>query len=594
MRKISDRKKRKCQLHIVSLVRKIHLTHRLLLSAVLLPSFTCLLIVFILSYTFFATIKKNESEHVGLTADMIYYNLNQYLNSLITPLNVLSTKTSLVSAVSEYNTAVDTNDWTGYSREGADSIFTYYADNPDVFSIELVGMESSVAFFPNNITAGKRENSTFIQTLLESEERIVSFGNTPIENRVYSRPESRQIVIGVQVKSQLHGRVIGALFISLDPDKFFRQLTMGVQDSMYNIVVCTSENALVSTYFCDEELSGYKDELLAVPDNTKDVIAIGDTKYFAHQSMTDSLGWRILILTNYDKMVQNLMEKLYVCIVLCVLLTLLLLIVSVVVSRSVMIPVNELVNAMQKAELSSEPSCLQLTGSDELTYLTQNFNEMSQRINTLFVENLRANDQKRKIELDSLQAQINPHLLYNTLESVNWMAYLSGTNEICEIIHNLSTFYRLTLNQGKIYHSLSEELSQVECYLKLEQVIYSQAISYEIKMEGDFGTCIIPRIILQPIVENAILHGFNSSQLYILIHVYCLNQRMVISVYNNGAMIPGIGKEEVTAEDFNSQASSYGLSNINERIKLIYGEEFGVTLQNGENEGVFVRIYMPE
>lgn len=580
---------------VISFIRKSNLSHRLLISFVVLPLFTCLIIVFLLGFTFFSTIKKNERDHITLIANMIVYNLNQYLNSIITPLNVLSTKVSLVSAVSDYNTANATNNWGGYFSQASEHIFSYYADNSNVYSIELVGIDSSIAYFPDNITSGKTENSQLMRTMLESNQRIVSFGNIPIENNsLYNNESKNRIIIGVQIKSRFRSEVIGALFISLDPDEFYQKITMGIEDSMYHILIKTPENAIVSQYYCDDELEGLQKELLSINNISSNIMTIRDTKYFAHQASTDALDWKILILTNYDRIVKNLLDKLWICVLIGLGLTIILGLTSFMVLQSILIPVNELVFAMQKEEPVTEKSPLKLTGSDELTYLIQSFNEMTERIHILFVENLKAHDQNRKIELDSLQAQINPHLLYNTLESINWMAYLSGNNGICDIIQNLSTFYRLTLNQGKLYHSLMDELSQVELYIKLEQFIYDQAISYQIKMDGDFERFVTPRIILQPIVENAIMHGFNSSKLFIRLHVYEQREFLIISIFNDGAGIAALGEEETKVEDFDARTSSYGLSNINERIKLIFGRQYGITLQNGKEAGLFVKIYMPD
>lgn len=583
------------QERITVVLRKIRLTKRLLISSVVLPAITCISIILLLSITAYSTITRSEGKHVEMVEHMIQYNLNVYLESIITPLNALSTKTSLVSAVYNYNKVIATNDWSRYSTEVSDDIFSYFADNHDLYSIELTGTESSIIFFPDNITSGKLESSRFMKRMQESGERIVSFGNCVMENNtVFQKEEKRKIVIGVQIKSKLYSNVIGTLFVSIDPKLFMEKITMGLDESVYNIVVHTADDFLVSAKLCPEEQETLEAVLEELPDKEAGVLEIGGTNYLVSKSVTNPLKWNLMIFTNYDRMISKLTQKIYLCILIGVILVVILVLVTFFVSQSIIRPINQLVKAMQQDELPAENGEIQLTGSDELTYLAQNFNEMGIRIHTLFRENMEAQDQNRKIELDSLQTQINPHMLYNTLDSINWMAYLSGTGKICDIIHSLSAFYRLTLNQGKLFHSIRDELEQVEYYLMLEQFIYNDKISYEIQVNDAYADGVIPRIILQPIVENAILHGFVSSELHLVIRVFAEKEFLMITVEDNGSGISSYGKDEVPVSGMNSSTNGYGLNNIDERLKLIYGEKYGITLQNQEEKGLLARVYLPQ
>lgn len=583
------------QERITVLLRKVRLTKRMLISSVALPAITCLFIILLLSITAYSTITGSEREHVEMVERMIQYNLNVYLESIITPLNALSTKTSLVSAVNNYNKVIATNDWSHYSTEISGDIFSYFADNHDLYSIELTGTESSIISFPDNITSGKLESSQFMRRMQESGKRIVSFGNCVMENNtVLQKEEKRKIVIGVQIKSKLYSNVIGSLFVSIDPELFIEKIAMGLDESLYNIVVRTADDFLVSAKLCPEEQETLGTVLEELPDQEAGVLEIGGTNYLVSKSVTNPLEWNLMIFTNYDRMISKLTQKIYLCILIGIILVVILVLVTFFVSQSIIRPINQLVTAMQQDELPAENGEIQLTGSDELTYLAQNFNEMGIRIHTLFRENMEAQDQNRKIELDSLQAQINPHMLYNTLDSINWMAYLSGTSRICDIIHSLSAFYRLTLNQGKLFHSIQDELEQVEYYLMLEQFIYNDKISYEIQVNDAYSDGVIPRIILQPIVENAILHGFVSSELHLVIRVFAEKEFLMITVEDNGSGISSYGKEEVPVSGMNSSTNGYGLKNIDERLKLIYGEKYGITLQNQEEKGLLARVYLPQ
>ena len=133
----------------------------------------------------------------------------------------------------------------------------------------------------------------------------------------------------------------------------------------------------------------------------------------------------------------------------------------------------------------------------------------------------------------------------------------------------------------------------MEYYLILEQFIYNDQISYEIQVDGAYSEGMIPRIILQPIAENAILHGFVSSRLHLVIRVFEEKEFLMITVEDDGSGISCYGKEEVPVSVMNSSTNGYGLKNIDERLKLIYGQKYGITLQNQKERGLLARIYLP-
>ncbi|MDO4272213.1 MAG: histidine kinase [Eubacteriales bacterium] len=580
---------------IISGLRRVHLIRRLQISSVMLPVITCLIIIFLMSISAYSVIRRNELEHVKMTEDMIQYNLNTFLESILTPLNALSTKTSFVSLVNDYNDVIENNNWSRYTSGVADEVFAYYADNTDIHSVEITGKQTSIISFPNHITAGNLDKSELMRTMMDSSQRIVSFGNIFLEqSRLYNDKCDKRIVVGVQIKSQLRGEVIGALFISIDSEKFLEKITMGMENSLYNIVISTAEGTPVAASICEDETGNLNEVIWNLPQENGEFLRVDHTRYLTCQSETKLLQWKVYILTNYDKMINRLIRQIILCILIAFLLVIVLSIITFFVSESVIQPINRLVNTMKKAELTTDTAYLEPDGADELTYLVKSFNEMSAKIHTLFLKNMEAQDQNRKIELDSLQAQINPHMLYNTLDSINWMAYLSGTNKICDIIQNLSNFYRLTLNQGKIFHTLEDELNQVECYLKLEQFVYDQAISYTIERNDNLPAEKIPRIILQPIVENAIMHGFTSSELVVKVATAHIPGYLLITVQDNGIGIPYLENQEIPVKEVQTNTESYGLNNIDERIRLIYGSKYGITLQNGQEYGLKVSVYLPD
>ena len=215
--------------------------------------------------------------------------------------------------------------------------------------------------------------------------------------------------------------------------------------------------------------------------------------------------------------------------------------------------------------------------SDEIGNLTNNFDNMIRHINRL-IEDIRESEHiQKKAELKALQAQIKPHFLYNVLQAVNWNAMDKGDTETSLIVVNLSNFYRAVLNKGDDDISVEKELKIVEYYINVEKAIYGDIFKVAYNIDEGIKNCLAIPLILQPLVENAIEHGIRSlaePHGEIAVSAYAEGGTLVFTVSDNGAGIP----PQKTDTILTKATSGYGLKNINERIKLRFGEEYGLRL----------------
>lgn len=209
--------------------------------------------------------------------------------------------------------------------------------------------------------------------------------------------------------------------------------------------------------------------------------------------------------------------------------------------------------------------------------LTNNFDNMIRHINRL-IEDIRESEHiQKKAELKALQAQIKPHFLYNVLQAVNWNAIDKGDTETSLIVVNLSNFYRAVLNKGDDDISVEKELKIVEYYINVEKAIYGDIFKVAYNIDEGIKNCLAIPLILQPLVENAIEHGIRSlaePHGEIVVSAYAEGGTLVFTVSDNGAGIP----PQKTDTILTKATSGYGLKNINERIKLRFGEEYGLRL----------------
>lgn len=236
------------------------------------------------------------------------------------------------------------------------------------------------------------------------------------------------------------------------------------------------------------------------------------------------------------------------------------------------------------------------TEEDEIEEIYHNFNGMVQEVQRLMQEHYQIGKEVKMAEVRALQAQINPHFLYNTLDLINWISMDYGAEEIGTLTWNLARFYRLSLNHGKSLISIGEEVEHVEVYVNIENYHFDNAISLEVDVPEELKSYACLNIILQPFVENAIVHGIaekpDIESCEIRICARREEQDIVFSVQDDG---PGVDVKEMqkeTQQDIRTAQHGYGVRNINFRLKLCFGEKYGVTYLESE-KGTHVEIKIP-
>lgn len=236
------------------------------------------------------------------------------------------------------------------------------------------------------------------------------------------------------------------------------------------------------------------------------------------------------------------------------------------------------------------------TEKDEIEEIYHNFNGMVQEVQRLMQEHYQLGKEVKMAEVRALQAQINPHFLYNTLDLINWISMDYGAEEIGTLTWNLARFYRLSLNHGKSLISIGEVVEHVEVYVNIENYHFDNAISLEVEVPEELKSYACLNIILQPFVENAIVHGIaekpDIESCEIRICARREEQDIVFSVQDDG---PGVDVKEMqkeTQQDIRTAQHGYGVRNINFRLKLCFGEKYGVTYLESE-KGTHVEIKIP-
>lgn len=230
----------------------------------------------------------------------------------------------------------------------------------------------------------------------------------------------------------------------------------------------------------------------------------------------------------------------------------------------------------------------------ELRTLSEGFEEMAGRLHALLEEATQKQATLRRMELALLQAQINPHFLYNTMDTIIWLIEAGKSQEATQMVSDLSNFFRHSLSKGKDIITLAEEESHVRSYLQIQQARYADILRYTIDLPDKFGDVRIPKLTLQPLVENALYHGIKMKRG--MGHIYILGKLegsdIVLQVTDDGAGMSEERLQQLIQSMENGERVGFGLSTIHERLRLLFGAGYGLTIHSREGVGttVFVRI----
>ena len=234
----------------------------------------------------------------------------------------------------------------------------------------------------------------------------------------------------------------------------------------------------------------------------------------------------------------------------------------------------------------------------ETSILSTSLNAMIDKINELLEQVTPEQIRLRKAEFELLQSQINPHFLYNTLDAIVWLAESGEKEKVVSTVSSLSNFFRASLNQGKDIVTLKEDIGHVRSYLEIQKIRYQDILDYEIDIDEEINECLIPKITIQPLVENALYHGIKNKRGKgkISIKGKKTDDGAKISISDDGLGITA-DRLRVVMNNINNRSDSekttYGLYNVNERIRLNFGEKYGIKIESEYGMGTTVQILLP-
>jgi two-component system, sensor histidine kinase YesM len=575
---------------------------------VIFISIICLIIPATISLSIYNYLTKDTLKDQALSnANRELTIANEYVEKLLEDMLYI---TNFVQLDAEMNTILKekalrtTEDGTGYQSYMDDSKI-----NKTIENITLVGEKSYVTILLKNGKSYKNystydyDPSRMVQEKwFEKLNRLQGYESIWIESKptVFRSEKSNnpyQISVARTLRDGNLG-IYGYVIVTIMETKI-NQIFENMKGNEEMMILDSSNNILSHRdHLKIGEPFQYSEQL--TKNNSSNIFKVSDKDYLIAEHDISFTGWKLVSLVPYKQaitQINSIFSKVFTVQIVSFTIFLILMASLLRTITKPLVHLGKIAEAVKRGNLAIRS---RLRGRDEVGKLAESFDHMLDRVNEMIHEITDTQERKRKAELDMLQAQINPHFLFNVLNSIRMKVLVKGDKESANMISSLSKLLRMTIDKNKEVISFREEVQIVQDYINIMNMRQKEQVKVEIAVHEEAYALQIPRFILQPIIENSIIHGLNQSAGTIVLRTELRENQLVIIIEDNGQgmdngsldqlkrkLIQSIGTENSHKAN-NKGFSSLGLSNVYERMFITFGGSFRMDIESLPGEGTKV------
>ena len=483
---------------------------------------------------------------------------------------------------------------------------------PEVESICIVTNKRKFYTYDSNST-----DTNIKSTVMQNYTKIINTAKSSNNKLAWFLDSKNSVVQGAYVVKLIYDKddftEIGMMVVQINKS-FLETVLQGLEtEVMQNTAVLSEDDEIIISKDATNA-NGYEKVISSIAES-KNTLAEKKIKFYedpnkklfiAYTALTEP-NWRIVTYIPLKQLYSDVNSLRDRILILCICMMLFLGVTSILVSIDFLKPIKKLVKAMERMSIDNiKNSYIEVDRTDELGFLHKTFNNMAKEIDHLVNWIYREQLTRKEAEIKALQSQINPHFLFNTLESINWMARLNNVPEISETVSDLSSLLEASIGRDDKLITMEEEFIYIDKYINLLKRRFDDRITLIKEIDPTVLYLTIPRLLIQPLIENAVQHGIenNRSNGIITLTAKMYEDNITIEVIDNGSGISnedlirlnkGLEMDNATYfKTFGSKKSkSIGIENVNRRIKLFYGENYGVKIESKQHIYTKVSVILP-
>lgn len=561
------------------MLRKISIKKRLWLCFIMISVVPILLVGTIYSIQTFNKVEESSIEYSKNITNQIAQNITLYFESYINSLNKISEDEELIVGLENYKYL----SWK--EKELIDNqirimMNATFGEDKEIESVEIATTENFHFYYTSPLANGDIYGVNKSKLLEEGSKHSINFFLSKKEIEDDTNP---YIIISKRILNK-DKKTIGVILLALNKAFTDKVCTESTVNNDSNLILIDKEDNLVSHSNNNISDENYKELLYILShDNQNNKIKIDNKNIIISIDYIDSIGWKIVNLIPYSNLMNTTLSLILITTLVLIFIAIVAFLLSKITTRSISIPIDTLLSAMLNKDIETK---LIDNSKDEYGILINEFNKMNYKINKnindmykLKLKKIELDSLKKEAELSALQKQINPHFLYNTLESIYWNGQIEGAEELSEMVLSLGDYLKTIINKGREYISIKSEIDSVNNYIFLQNKRFDNRIICKFNYSKDIENIQILKLVLLPIIDDIVSYCVETinEDIEFEINIIVISENVKFYIWGQGV--------ELILIDINRYKinENIGIDNVNQRLQLYFGEEYGVNIDEGIN-----------